>query len=123
MLTWAYFDAPESPESVTFDGVTYDRIERLPRNVRPGDLVELGDGTDPSGYHRAYVIVSDVATYPETTSGWRRHAPECHLTFKLRPEDNSWRWRSWGYTVKFYDQDTKERTMIYRARRAATSAA
>jgi hypothetical protein len=118
--TYTYHQAPPEPDSITVDEVTYERIERLPRNLRPGDVIILGDGTDRAGYHQAYVTVTEIHTRPESHSGWRRYAPECTVRFRLRPQYDTWRWRSFGYELKFYDKDTKERTSVYRARTPRT---
>lgn len=118
LVTYGYHYAPDLPESVEIDGVTYDRIERLPRNVRPGDLLCLGDNTDRHQYHRAFVIVTSVDTWPTTHKGWRRYPAQCQIHFKLRPADDTYRWRSWGFKNTFYDTETKEPIdYVYRARK------
>jgi hypothetical protein len=118
LVTYGYHTAPANPDSIEIDGVIYDRIERLPRNLRPGDLLAIGDNTDRAGYHRAYVTITDVESYPQEIQGWHRYAPTCIVHFRL-PEGllSSYRWQTWGNTVKFRDEETKRRvTWAYRAR-------
>lgn len=120
LYTYGYHVAPDYPDTIELDGILYDRIERLPRNLREGDVLAIGDNTDRAGYHRAYVTITDVATYPQEIRGWRRHAPQCDITFRLRPEDRTYRWSTWGSKAVFRDGETKERvTWAYRARKVA----
>jgi hypothetical protein len=115
LVTYGYHNAPGYPERVTIDGEEYRRIERLPRNLRPGDLLAIGDNTDRTMYHRAYVTITDVETYPQEIRGWRRFPPVCVITFRLRPQDDTYRWRTWGRQTKFRDEETKQRvTWAYR---------
>lgn len=117
LTTYGYHYTPTHPDAVTLDGITYHRIERLPRNLREGDLLLLGDNTDKREYHAAFVTVTHVHTLPQAHAGWRRYPPECRVHFTLRPENDTWRWRSWGFLSLFYGQDTKlPVTNAYRAR-------
>lgn len=116
LVTYGYHTTPAMPDSVELDDGTYDRIERLPRNLKPGDLLLIGDNTDWRQYHQTFVTITNVDTYPTTYKGWRRYGPQCRITFRLA-EGASWRWRSWGNPVTFYESETKEPvTWAYRKR-------
>lgn len=115
LYTYGYHTTPDLPESVIIDGEEFRRIERLPRNVREGDLLCLGDNTDRAAYHRAFVVVTDVDTWPQSFQGMRRFPPTCVIRFRLRPEDDTWRWRSWGFKETFREDETKRPvTWLYR---------
>lgn len=113
-LTYGYHIPPVEPETVTLDGIEYRRIWRLPRNVREGDVIRLGDNTSRDGYLIAYVTVTDVQSWPQEIRGYRRYAPHACVWFRLRPADDSWRWRSWGGKIEYRDSETHEPISIYR---------
>lgn len=117
LVTYGYHNPPELPERITVDGVEYRRIARLPRNLRPGDLLAIGDNTDRDGYHRAFVTVTDIQSWPQEIRGWHRYAPRVQVSFRLPGHLlGSWRWSSWGNRVTFYDSETRERMdWAYRA--------
>ena len=116
LTTYGFHTPPRMQDTVEVDGVTYRRIERLPRNLKPGDLLLIGDNTDKAAYHQAFVTVTDVQSWPQSFRGYTRYAPQVVVSFRLRPQDNTWRWRSWGNQSKFHDSETRERvTWAYRA--------
>jgi hypothetical protein len=94
--TYGYHTPPRNPERVTIDGREYKRIERLPRNLRPGDLLAIGDNTDRAEYHRVYVTIVDVDSEPQEIRGWRRYPPQCVIRFKFPAHmyPLTWRWRT-----------------------------
>ena len=100
-----------APATITRDGVTFDRIERLPRNVRPGDLVRLFDGNSPTGPREAYVTVRDVDSWPKTVRGHRVSMAET----VLRLIDAPWWWGRPDLT--FYGSQTHEPFTVYRRRK------
>lgn len=118
LTTYGYHDTPAEPATINVDGITYHKIERLPRNVRPGDVLIIGDNTDRDTYHQQYVTVTDVDTYPQEIRGYRRYAPQCVLTFRYADDMYPlvWRWASWGHKITYRDSETKECVSIYRAR-------
>lgn len=100
------------PETITRDGVTYDRIERLPRNVRPGDIVRLFDGNNPRWPMEAFCVVRDVDSWPRRVLARGRVSmaqAQIHLT------DAPWWWA--GHYLTFYGSETHRPFTIYRARK------
>lgn len=90
--------------------VEYVRIERLPRNVRPGDRIRLQECNDPRGWQCTYVTVRGVDSWPAVTSwGRRRHGAECHI----RTDAQGFRWE-WARTLRFYDDETRKPYTVYR---------
>lgn len=117
LYTYGYHNAPGHPERVTIDGMEFRRIERLPRNLRPGDLLALGDNTDRTMYHRAYVVITDVDTWPASGDRYHWHPPVCQIRYRFRDEDSGGRMaRTWGQRMSvFRGEETKERvTWAYR---------
>src|SRR5690349_12517679 len=97
LYTYGYHTPPDYPERVTIDGAEYVRIERLPRNLRPGDLLCLGDNTDRTMYHRAFVTVVDIDTWPASGDRYRWYPPVCHVHYRFREQDRGTRMaRTWG---------------------------
>lgn len=118
LYTYGYHVAPDYPERATIDGVEYRRIERLPRNLRAGDLLAIGDNTDRTMYHRAYVVITGVDTWPSSGDRYRWYPPQCHIHYRFRECDRGTRMaRTWGEGKSvFRGQETKEPvTWAYRA--------
>lgn len=112
--TWGYWDAPTLPERVTIDGQEYRRIERLPRNLRPGDLLCLGDATDRAQYHQAYVTIRDVETWPASGDRYRWSPPQCRIRYSFRDSDAHGRMaRTWGTRETVFRGDETKRPVTW----------
>lgn len=109
------YHATDEPPTITLNGVTYDRIERLPRNAREGDVVRLFDGNDPRGPHYAFAEVTGVDSWPQTIRGYRRFAPEVYLHLRYLSGQE---WRFWP-KLTYRDSETRRPTSLYRPRKAA----
>lgn len=119
MLTWAYHYRDESaePQSITLNGERFKRIERLPRNVRAGDVLSLFDGLDRAQPHSAYGEVTGVDYWPQSVSGWRVYPATAVIRYRvLEPYRSQYvGWRLYVPEHTYRGAETRERIAVYRA--------
>lgn len=119
MLLWAYHyrDAAEEPAEVTLEGKRYRRIERLPRNVRAGDVLSLFDGLDRAQPHSAYGVVTSVDYWRKEVKGWHVYPASAIIRYRvLEPYRSQYvGWRLFKCEHVYRGDETTERIAVYRA--------
>lgn len=118
--TYGYHYTPAEPESITHDGMIYEPLERLPRNIRTGDLVIIGDNTDRYQYHRGYMAVSGVDYWSKSYGAYGRVYEALTKVYgkahPLTPRDDAYRLDCVARGgITFRGDSSRTATRIYRA--------
>lgn len=122
-ITYGYHPSQDEPPSITHNGRLYLPIMRLPRNVRAGDLVLIGDNTDPYAYHRGFIDVTSVDYWPKSVERGQfgrvyealtRISGKSHALTQYDTSEYRMRCVAQG-GITFRGDSSRERLRIYRA--------
>lgn len=85
MLTWAYWYPDRMPDRITIDGAEYEKLHRLPRNVREGDAISLFDGIHRDRPYQTFAIVTGVDYWRKEIKGWRVSEAVAQISYRIAP--------------------------------------